>query len=199
MEWLEKTYKNGRDPVGSNVILAGNNAVATDAIGTMVMGFNPLAEFPERPVLFDINHLRLASSMGLGPIDPSEIKIRGEKVEAVKTQFNIRYLDDLPPDFHLFARKELAEEVKNYRRNLPEILSMYNGKIIGIEGGKISWSTDAMEEVETKFRPRQLTIKYRAHLNPCIRCPSSKKWFQKPKTQRSTTHTLRCAFLKKVL
>ena len=64
-------------PVESNVILAGNNTVATDAVGAMVMGFDPQAEFPEKPFQFDVNHLRLGATKGLGPIAPREIDAQG--------------------------------------------------------------------------------------------------------------------------
>ena len=52
--------------IESNVILAGNNTVATDAVGAKVMGFDPLADFPQKPFFFDANPLRLAANANLG-------------------------------------------------------------------------------------------------------------------------------------
>ena len=50
---------NGR-PVRMNVILAGDNVVETDAAAARVMGGDPLK----------VEHIRLASEQGLGPLDP---------------------------------------------------------------------------------------------------------------------------------
>lgn len=64
------------DPVDMNVILAGDDPVATDAIGSLVMGFDdPLRE---------IGPIAIAHADGLGIGDPSKIEVVGAKIEDVR-------------------------------------------------------------------------------------------------------------------
>lgn len=52
--------------VKPGVLLAGKNALATDSIGTSVMGFDPTSEAPSPPFLQSDNYLNLAAERGLG-------------------------------------------------------------------------------------------------------------------------------------
>jgi uncharacterized protein (DUF362 family) len=61
-------------PVQMNLIIAGTDAVATDATAARVMGFNP----------YEIKHIRKAYEKGLGN---SEAQVLGEKLETVKRNF----------------------------------------------------------------------------------------------------------------
>jgi uncharacterized protein (DUF362 family) len=58
------------------VLLAGWDGLATDAVGTAVMGFDPQAGDGDPPFQ-GTNHLRLLSSLGFGTINPEEIEIVG--------------------------------------------------------------------------------------------------------------------------
>jgi uncharacterized protein (DUF362 family) len=61
-------------PVQMNLIIAGKDPVATDAVAAQVMGFNP----------YEIKHIRKAHEKGLGK---SEAEIVGEKLEDVRRPF----------------------------------------------------------------------------------------------------------------
>ena len=61
-------------PVQMNLIIAGKDAVATDATAARVMGFDP----------YEIKHIRKAYEKGLGK---TEARIIGEKLETVKRVF----------------------------------------------------------------------------------------------------------------
>ena len=63
--------------VPMNVVLAGQNMVATDAVAASVMGFDPRC----------IRHLALASQRGLGPCDLDQIEVRGVPIAAVARPF----------------------------------------------------------------------------------------------------------------
>jgi uncharacterized protein (DUF362 family) len=65
------------NPVELDLIVAGNNAVAVDSVMAKIMGFEPR----------DILHIRLASELGLGPINLDEIKVVGESIESVARKF----------------------------------------------------------------------------------------------------------------
>lgn len=70
-------------PVQMNLIIAGKDMVAVDAVATAVMGINP-----ER-----VRYLKLAEKRGLGTANLSDIEVIGEKIENVKRRFR------LPPEF----------------------------------------------------------------------------------------------------
>jgi uncharacterized protein (DUF362 family) len=70
------------------VLIAGKNPVATDAVATAVMGFDPLAVGRhEPPFEYCLNHLTLARFRGLGPNDLDEIEIVGAALDDVRTPF----------------------------------------------------------------------------------------------------------------
>ncbi len=73
--------------VKPGVLLAGKNALATDAVATSVMGFDPTSEGPEEPFLQSDNHLNLAYQMGLGTNRLDEIDTVGVKPEGVRIPF----------------------------------------------------------------------------------------------------------------
>lgn len=75
-------------PVAPHVLLAGKNAVATDAVATAVMGFAPTANPPAAPFLHSDNHLNLAAAAGLGPNWLPGIEVVGEPVDAVRFPFH---------------------------------------------------------------------------------------------------------------
>jgi uncharacterized protein (DUF362 family) len=61
-------------PVQMDLIIAGRDVVATDAVAARVMGFNP----------FEIKHIRKAFEKGLGS---SDAQVVGEKLETVTRAF----------------------------------------------------------------------------------------------------------------
>ncbi|MBL7139752.1 MAG: DUF362 domain-containing protein [Planctomycetes bacterium] len=71
------------------LLLAGRNAVCTDAICTAVMGYDPTVGHGEFPFPGE-NHLRLVAQAGLGQIDPARIEVRGLSVKEVMTPFTRR-------------------------------------------------------------------------------------------------------------
>jgi uncharacterized protein (DUF362 family) len=62
------------------LLLAGRNAVCTDAVATVVMGYNPMASAATGPFPGD-NHLAMAAELGIGTNDPKEIEVRGLPVK----------------------------------------------------------------------------------------------------------------------
>ncbi|MEM1540112.1 MAG: DUF362 domain-containing protein [Candidatus Bathyarchaeia archaeon] len=67
---------NGR-PVEMNLVIAGADPVAVDAVGAAVMGVSPT----------EVKHLVLAEKKGLGTCRLDEIEIVGEPIEKVKRKF----------------------------------------------------------------------------------------------------------------
>jgi uncharacterized protein (DUF362 family) len=65
------------EPVSMDVIVAGSDPVAVDAVCTAIMGFNPQ----------NIGHITLAARNGLGVDDLSRIQVEGETIAAVAKNF----------------------------------------------------------------------------------------------------------------
>ena len=68
------------------LLLAGRNAVCTDAIATVVMGYDPQGKAATGPYPGD-NHLALAAAVGLGTNDPREIEVVGLPVKEARHPF----------------------------------------------------------------------------------------------------------------
>ena len=69
----------------SGVLICGLNPVATDTVGTAVMGFdNVRATRGTTPFEPGDNHLLLAEQAGLGPADLSKIEVLGETIADVR-------------------------------------------------------------------------------------------------------------------
>lgn len=66
-------------PVEQNLMLAGADSVAIDAVAARLMGFDPLS----------IRYIRLAHERGLGVGDPAGIEIRGEDITGLDFGFSV--------------------------------------------------------------------------------------------------------------
>ncbi len=68
------------EPVVGNVILAGADSVAIDAVAARLMGFDPLS----------IRYLRMCHDRGLGVADPREIELVGDDITGLNLHFQVR-------------------------------------------------------------------------------------------------------------
>jgi len=66
------------NPIEMDLVIAGTDPVAVDAVGAALMGISPT----------DVKHLRLAMKKGLGTCNLEEITMLGEPLEKVKRKFN---------------------------------------------------------------------------------------------------------------
>ncbi len=71
-------HETSGNPVRMNLIIAGTDPVAVDAVGAEVMGIRSE----------DVKHLRLAEKKGLGTCHLEEIAILGEPLETVRRKFS---------------------------------------------------------------------------------------------------------------
>jgi len=88
-----KTSEGGEAPRGSfnpvqpGVLVAGKNALATDAAATAVMGFDPTIAPPTPPFIRTENYLNMARELGLGSNLLREIAVVGTPIEKVRYPF----------------------------------------------------------------------------------------------------------------
>lgn len=66
-------------PVAGNVILAGADSVAIDAVAARMMGFDPMR----------IPYLKMCHDRGLGVADPSGIELVGDDISGVDLRFEV--------------------------------------------------------------------------------------------------------------
>ena len=74
-------------PFSPGLLVAGWNALATDAVCATLMGFDPRAPHYTAPFETRENHLLLAEQAGLGTADVSQIDVRGLRLPDVRTPF----------------------------------------------------------------------------------------------------------------
>jgi uncharacterized protein (DUF362 family) len=81
--WIE-----GLSPVQPGVLIAGKDPVATDAVATAAMGYDPAASRDQGPFLRSDNHLNVAHELGLGTNRLAEIEVVGETIDDVRYDFS---------------------------------------------------------------------------------------------------------------
>lgn len=69
----------GGEPIEMNLIIAGADPVAVDAVSTAVMGFNPK----------NIGHITMAAKHGLGVADLDQIVVKGERIASAAKEFKV--------------------------------------------------------------------------------------------------------------
>jgi len=84
----EGTWGGGFTPVSPGLLVAGKNAVSTDAVCTALMGYNTEAADYTQPFFKSVNYLRLAGDeRQLGPYRLSDIEIMGPSITSVTFPF----------------------------------------------------------------------------------------------------------------
>ena len=96
------------NPIALDLIICGDNAIATDSATVSVLGYKPAK----------IKHLELAAKSGLGPINLEGIDIKGEKDakrEFKKAPVGIRFGGEIANSFRsLLPEKRLGNFFHNY-------------------------------------------------------------------------------------
>jgi len=74
-------------PVHAGLLVAGTNCVTTDAVGTALMGFDPMAERGSAPFEKSDSTLKLAEQIGLGTRDLKRIEVLGVPIAQARMNF----------------------------------------------------------------------------------------------------------------
>jgi len=77
MEGEGPHISQGGKPIRTNMVIAGQDPVAVDAVGATIMGFNP----------WDIEHLRRSAAKGYGTPDMNYITVNGDPIDKVAMGF----------------------------------------------------------------------------------------------------------------
>jgi uncharacterized protein (DUF362 family) len=77
----------GGEACHPGVLVAGTNCVNTDAVGTAVMGYDPMARAGEAPFVWSDSTLELAEARGLGSRDLGRIEVAGTPIREARFDF----------------------------------------------------------------------------------------------------------------
>jgi uncharacterized protein (DUF362 family) len=141
-------YGMDHEPRPMNVLLAGHDPVATDAVGAACMGFDPHTDFPHEPFVVSENHLRLAASAGVGTLDYPGTEVRGLAVADVvpARRFSIQTEMKVTTEQAVGARAAAIEQAAIFRARRPELLSKYAGRYVYLRNGEVEWSAGTLAE-----------------------------------------------------
>jgi uncharacterized protein (DUF362 family) len=74
-------------PVKPGLLVAGTNCVSTDAVGTALMGFDPMAVHRTPPFETSDSTLQLAEELGVGSRDLNRIEVIGPPISKVRVDY----------------------------------------------------------------------------------------------------------------
>jgi uncharacterized protein (DUF362 family) len=83
----EGPWVKGMRPVKANLLIAGMNCVATDAVCTALMGFDPMADRGSAPFEKCDSTLKLAEQLGIGTRDLKRIEVLGLPIAKGRIEF----------------------------------------------------------------------------------------------------------------
>ena len=136
-------------PLKTDVLLVGDNTIATDATAMRLMGMDPETDYPHFPFHFDSNAVLLGSRYGLGPVGADQIDVRGD----VDTELPHRFRVDREQSAEIDAvRRSVAEQALYYRDHEDRFLAEFRGKTIALSGGRVIATVDSVNELPGRAR-----------------------------------------------
>ncbi|HEY8597387.1 MAG TPA: DUF362 domain-containing protein [Thermomicrobiales bacterium] len=130
-------------PVQTDTLLLGTNTVATDATAMRVQGMDPTADYGTWPFYFDSNPLKLAATMGLGPVEEGGIDVVGDGITRVRHPFTVDRTRSADRDR---VRREVAAQALVFQARREELLDTYGGQIVALAGGEVVEAHEAMAD-----------------------------------------------------
>jgi uncharacterized protein (DUF362 family) len=122
----------------ANTLIAGDQVVATDAVGAHLMGHDPLSDWLTEPFHRDRNALLVAAENGFGEVDLNKIDFKSEVLAPVGDKpFFAKITDSL--DIVKSWRKTTAEQGLRYRDQKKKIVDKHAGEYILLQMGEVKW------------------------------------------------------------
>ncbi len=129
-------WGKGDNPRICNTLIAGDQVIATDAVGAHLMGFDPASDWLTSPFHRDRNALLSAAESGFGTVNLDEIDWQSE-VQAPVNQFFTKITDALQTV--ISWRRTTAEQAMYFVDHRKEIMSKYAGEYILLQMGEVKW------------------------------------------------------------
>lgn len=135
-------------PVVTNLLLVGNDMLATDATGMRLMGMDPELDYDQFPFYWDRNPLQLAAEAGLGSLSTKDFDVVGDPVSCPAHRFRIAREWSAEVEE---IRKSMVEQVQFYLRERDKLLTTLHGCYVAIAGGKVlRISEHSLDELGTR-------------------------------------------------
>ena len=120
-----------------NTLIAGDQIIATDAVGASLIGHDPASDWPTPPFRRDRNHLLVAAQSGFGTVDLDEIDFESE-VEGPLNEFDSEEED--PPEIMATVRETACEQGLFYRDRMQSMIDEHGGNFVYLQDGEVKWS-----------------------------------------------------------
>ncbi|HEY3291541.1 MAG TPA: DUF362 domain-containing protein [Anaerolineae bacterium] len=126
----------GEEPRICNTLIAGDQVIATDAVGAHLMGHDPQTDWGREPFHRDRNSLLCAAERGFGTVNLDEINWLSEVTSPVGKFFS--KITDSREMVHSW-RKTTAEQGLYYRDHKKELVNQYAGEYILLQMNEVKW------------------------------------------------------------
>ena len=120
-----------------DALVAGDQIVATDAVGAHLMGHDPTSDWPTPPFRRDRNHLLVAAQSGFGTVDLDQIDLESE-VEAPLNEFDS--VEEDSPATMATVRETACEQGLFYRDRMRDMIDRHGGNFVYLQDGEVKWS-----------------------------------------------------------
>ncbi|MCL5996445.1 MAG: DUF362 domain-containing protein [Chloroflexi bacterium] len=129
-------WGKGDHPRICNTLIAGDQVIATDAVGSHLMGHDPQADWLTPPFHRDRNALLCAAEGGFGTVNLDEIDWQSE-VQAPVGQFFTKTTDS--QQTVTTWRRTTAEQALYYLDHRKELQDKYPGEYVLMQMGEVKW------------------------------------------------------------
>lgn len=131
-------WGKGEHPRTANTLVAGDHVIATDTVGTYLMGHDPQSDWPTPPFHRDRNAILVGAEGGFGTVAMDEIDYQAE-VQAPVSEFFAKTFDT--EEVICSWRRSMCEQALYYRDHKKEIDERYAGQYILLQMGQVRWSS----------------------------------------------------------
>ena len=129
-------WGHGDEPRICNTLIAGDQVIATDAVGAYLMGHDPQSDWLTEPFHRDRNSLLCAAEGGFGTVNLNEIDWQSE-VKAPVGKFFAKITDS--QETVISWRRTTAEQAMFYLDHQEELRQKYPGEYILMQMGEVKW------------------------------------------------------------
>jgi len=123
-----------------NALIAGDQTVATDTVGMMLMGHDPRGDWPVQPCVRDRNPVLVAAEGGFGTVDLDQIDYESEVDPQPAGTF---YSIERDTKKRVISwRRTTCEQALTYRDHAREFTDKYAGQYILLQDREVKWHND---------------------------------------------------------
>jgi hypothetical protein len=124
----------------TNMLIAGDHPVTTDACATRLMGHDPESDWLTEPFHRDRNALLVAAEGGFGTVNLDEIDFTSEVEPRPEGTFYALKKDSF--ERVLSWRRTTCEQALYYRDHMPDFVDKYAGEFILLQEGEVRWHNE---------------------------------------------------------